>query len=97
MNIKVHTIDIDRIRAETRGCKHVVHFNNAGSSLMPDPVADAVLEHLELERKIGGYEALEQNIGRLNGFYTSFAKFYSCDPTEIAYVENATRGWERRT
>ena len=94
MNIKVHTIDIDRIRTETRGCKHVVHFNNAGSSLMPDSVADAVLEHLELERKIGGYEALEQNIGRLNGFYTSFAKFYSCDPTEIAYVENATRGWD---
>ena len=61
---------------------------------MPDPVADAVLDHLELERKIGGYEAGEENIGRLNGFYTSFAKFYNCDPAEIAYVENATRGWD---
>ena len=90
----MRAIDIDRIRAETKGCKNVVHFNNAGSSLMPDPVADAVLEHLELERKIGGYEALEQNVERLNGFYTSFAKFFNCESTEIAYVENATRAWD---
>ena len=90
----MRAIDIDRIRAETRGCKHVVHFNNAGSSLMPDPVADAVFEHLELESNIGGYEAMEQNIERFNSFYNSFAKLINCDAAEIAYVENATRGWD---
>ena len=90
----MHAIDIDRIRAETKGCKQVVHFNNAGASLMPDPAADAVLEHLELERNIGGYEALERNIERFNSFYTSFAKLINCDSTEIAYMENATRSWD---
>ena len=90
----MHTINIDRIRAETKGCRKVVHFNNAGSSLMPDPVANAVLEHFELERGIGGYEALERNNERFNSFYTSFAILLNCDPAEIAYVENATRGWD---
>ncbi|MEM7259568.1 MAG: aminotransferase, partial [Pseudomonadota bacterium] len=38
--------DIDRARSETRGCEQVVHFNNAGSSLMPIPVADALQQYL---------------------------------------------------
>lgn len=90
----MYSIDIDRIRAETRGCSEVVHFNNAGSSLMPDPVANAVVEHLELERNIGGYEAMDQNMDRYNRFYQSFAKLLNCSTTEIAYVENATRSWD---
>ncbi|MDW7762022.1 MAG: aminotransferase class V-fold PLP-dependent enzyme [Acidobacteriota bacterium] len=88
------TIDIDRVRAETPGCEKIIHFNNAGASLPPEPVYRAVTRHLALERRIGGYEAEERARDLLEGFYTSFAGLLHCDPREIAYVENATRAWD---
>lgn len=53
-------IDVDRVRREAPGCAHVLHFNNAGASLMSQPVLDAVTGQLRLEACIGGYEAMEQ-------------------------------------
>ncbi|MGO9566687.1 MAG: aminotransferase class V-fold PLP-dependent enzyme [Desulfomonilaceae bacterium] len=86
--------DLTRARAETPGCSNVLHFNNAGASLMPEPVLDSVIGHLRLEAEIGGYEAAEQAGQEIEHVYDSAARLISCRPDEIAVVENATRGWD---
>ena len=90
----MNKIDLARIRRETRGCENVVHFNNAGASLMPDPVYQAVIDHLELERTIGGYEAKTVAQDKFDHFYHAFARLLNCKASEIAFVENATRAWD---
>jgi cysteine desulfurase / selenocysteine lyase len=87
-------IDVDRARAETPGCEHVVHLNNAGSSLMPQPVLDAVVAHLELEARIGGYEAHDANAEAIERFYGATAQLIGAAPEEIAFVSSATRAWD---
>ena len=87
-------IDLKRIRAETPGCETVLHFNNAGASLTPQPVYQAVTDHLKLESRMGGYEAQAHAQEKLNRFYQAFACLLNCDPEEIAFIENATRAWD---
>lgn len=85
---------ISKIRAETPACENLIHFNNAGASLMPDRVFYAVTHHLDRERTIGGYEAAAEAANALDGFYTSFARLLNARPEEIASIENATRAWD---
>jgi cysteine desulfurase / selenocysteine lyase len=86
--------DVARARRETPACESVVHLNNAGASLMPDVVLRTAVEHLELEARIGGYEAAGSELERIEGVYDSIARLLSCDRDEIAVVENATRAWD---
>ena len=87
-------MDIARAQAETPGAANVLHFNNAGSSLMPQPVLDATVDHLNLEAQIGGYEAADQQEAQIERFYSAAAELLNCDPDEIAFIENATRAWD---
>jgi cysteine desulfurase/selenocysteine lyase len=86
--------EINQYRADTPGCFEVLHFNNAGAALQPKPVFNAVISHLELEYRIGGYEAKAQSQEKIDHFYTAFATLLNCQPEEIAYLENATRAWD---
>ncbi|HEV7368692.1 aminotransferase class V-fold PLP-dependent enzyme [Arenibaculum sp.] len=88
------TIDVARARAETPGTAHVAHFNNAGSSLPPSPVLDAVHGHLDLEARIGGYEAEAEAAPRLARTRAAVAEMLNCGTDEVALVENATVGWD---
>lgn len=90
----VAEIDVARVRRETPGCNEVIHFNNAGAALMPRPVIDATISHLELESRIGGYEAADAAAERIEGAYMSVARLIGAQPDEIAIVENATRAWD---
>ena len=87
-------IDVARARAETPGCSEVVHFNNAGASLMPRTVLEAVKDHLDLEARIGGYEAANREKDRWEHTYDAVARLLSCRRDEVAIVENATRAWD---
>lgn len=86
--------EINHLRSETPGCSHVTHFNNAGASLMPSPVLDAVKNHLDLEASIGGYEAADKASDLLADTYSSLAKLINCHSDEIALAVNATRAWD---
>jgi cysteine desulfurase/selenocysteine lyase len=90
----LNTFDIKRAREETVACNDLIHFNNAGSSLMPTPVSSALHEYLNREEKIGGYETEALYSGSLNSIYSSAAKLLNCSTNEIAFVENATRAWD---
>jgi cysteine desulfurase / selenocysteine lyase len=61
---------------------------------MPQPVLDAVLDHLRLEAAIGGYEAETQAADALEHTYDAAAALLNCARDEIAVVENATRAWD---
>ena len=88
------SIDVARARAETPGCAEVLHFNNAGAALMPAPVADAIKAHVDLETRIGGYEAANREEARWEATYDAIARLLRCHREEIAVVENATRAWD---
>ena len=87
-------IEINRVRADTPTCEKILHFNNAGASLMPRPVFEAVSGVLQSEYEIGGYEAEHRAADDIQEFYTEFAGLLNASPDEIAYVENATRAWD---
>lgn len=87
-------LDIEQLRRETPACRDIVHFNNAGAALMPSPVVERVVAHLQAEQRMGGYEAAAMAAEDLAAFYTEFAALLNASPAEIAYVENATRAWD---
>src|SRR5438309_2132058 len=88
------TFDLERARNDTRGCRDVLHFNNAGASLMPERVLDATIAHLELEAQIGGYEAAEYAQDAIEHTYDAVAALIGCSRDEVAIIENATRAWD---
>lgn len=89
------SFSLDRVREDTPACASgLIHFNNAGASLMPALVHKSVLDHLQLECDIGGYEAKSANNALLERFYDAAARMVGGKRDEIAFVENATRAWD---
>ncbi len=83
-------MDIAALRADTPGCEHRIHLNNAGASLMPRPVIAAIRDHLDLEATIGGYEAAADAAGAIGEAYDDIAKLLGTSPDRVAFTEHAT-------
>ncbi len=86
--------DLARLRADTPGTAHGIHLNNAGASLMPRPVVEAVKAYLDLEAAWSGHGAAEREAERLGGVYASVARLVGAGSDEIALTESATRAWQ---
>ena len=90
---RVMDLDIDKIRAETPGIAEGIHLLAAGSSLMPQPIVDAIVDHIQLEARVGGYEARALQSVALDRVYEVVAAHIGAQPREIALMENATVAW----
>ncbi|MGE0005189.1 MAG: aminotransferase class V-fold PLP-dependent enzyme [Parvibaculaceae bacterium] len=90
----VSPIDVARVRAETPGVDHVLHLNNAGAALPPRAVTEAVTAHLELEERIGGYEAYGERVDAIENTYDALARLLNARADEIALLDCATRAWD---
>jgi selenocysteine lyase/cysteine desulfurase len=82
--------ELTRWRAETPGCEHLVHLNNAGAALVPCTVRDAIAAHLDLEERLGGYEAAEAQTARIHDTYVRVARLLGAQARNIALVQNST-------
>ncbi|WP_294317903.1 aminotransferase class V-fold PLP-dependent enzyme [uncultured Chryseobacterium sp.] len=89
-------MDINKIRKDTRGLGDgKIFLNNAGSSLMPDIVTDAVVDYLKLEEHSGGYDVANMNADLLEEFYGESAKLINAKPANMAFMTSATEAYSK--
>ena len=86
-------MDLERLRAETPGTEHRIHLNNAGAALMSRRTLTAMTDHLDLEARIGGYEALDQAADAIEATYAAMARLLGARRAEIALFDNSTHAW----
>ena len=84
------SLDIAGLRGETPGVRERTHLNNAGAGLMPEPVVRAIRDHIDLEARVGGYEAADLRREAIRGVYRDVADLLFSEPHQIALVEHAT-------
>lgn len=88
-------LNLEQLRQQTPGCQTKIHFNNAGASLMPQSVLDAINNHIQLEASTGGYEAADLKTQEIAAFYESAARFLNCKANNIAFTSSATNSFTR--
>jgi selenocysteine lyase/cysteine desulfurase len=81
---------LERWRADTPGCQERIHLNNAGAALPPRSVVDVMHRHLDREAEIGGYEAADEAVARIEEAYEALGRVVNARGRNIAIVENAT-------
>jgi selenocysteine lyase/cysteine desulfurase len=82
--------DLAQWRADTPGCDHVIHLNNAGASLVPRPVLQATIDYLQREAVTGAYESADDAAEAVRTAYDNVARLIGAQAQNIAIVENAT-------
>ncbi|SMH48950.1 Selenocysteine lyase/Cysteine desulfurase [Rathayibacter oskolensis] len=90
--LPVASLDVAAERARTAGTAGRHYFNAAGSGLMDDAVLEAVVAHLRLEQRMGGYEAANLASPAVDAAYAEAAALLGADSDEIAFFDSATSG-----
>lgn len=85
-------IDVVAERARTVGASLSHHFNAAGAALPSTAVVSAVVDHLRLEERLGGYEAATLMRDRSDAVYDSAAALIGASAPEIAIFDSASTG-----
>jgi selenocysteine lyase/cysteine desulfurase len=87
--------ELARWRADTPGCAHRVHLNNAGAALTPRVVHQAVAAHLALEDELGGYEAAEARRDALHRVSEDLGRLVGAGARNIALVQSSTTAFSQ--
>lgn len=88
-------LDVSALRADTPATSSVAHLDNAGSSLAPTPVVEAIVDHVRLEAAVGGYRAADLAAERLDEFYAASAAMLGCAADEVSFAHGASEAWWR--
>jgi selenocysteine lyase/cysteine desulfurase len=88
-------VDVAAERAATPGCATVAHLNSAGAALPSAATLATVVDHLDLEARLGGYEAEAAVAERLDGVRSSVARLLGAGPDEVALTGSDTEGWTK--
>ncbi|MEM8961657.1 MAG: aminotransferase class V-fold PLP-dependent enzyme [Acidobacteriota bacterium] len=91
----IDTAIIERLRADTVGCRSRIYLDNAGTALMPRPVLDAVQQHLELEAELGGHEAATARRDEIAASRRDLASLIGARAHNVAFTDHATTAWQR--
>lgn len=86
-------MNLEAIRKDTPGCQSKIHFNNAGASLPPLPVTEAIRNYILFESTTGGYEAADIKKTEVQEFYISVAKLINTEENNIAFTSSATNSF----
>ena len=74
-------IDVTAARAATPGCQDLIHLNNAGAALPTHDVLTTQIDYLQLEARIGGYEAYTHEQARIEQIRPTIARLIGADPS----------------
>lgn len=88
-------MDVAALRRSTPGCGERIHLNNAGAALVSAATLRSQVEHLELESRIGGYEAAAAREAELSAVRSSAATLLGAEVGEVAVTTSDTAGWSR--
>ena len=84
------SLNIHQLRTDTPGCADQLFMNSAGASLMPQPVVGAMMDYLQQEAQLGGYEVERLRMNQIARFYDETARLLNTCPGNIAYAYSAT-------
>lgn len=70
------------------------YFNNAGAGIMSENTLNTIVEHMELEMRVGAYKAATLRNQEVMDFYSYSVRLLNAgSKEEIAFVDSASRGW----